>query len=47
MMWFDGGGIRGKLESCMRNMVCLSGGFLFGWKRVGGRDTFFLFGLFG
>lgn len=41
MMWFDGGGIRGKLESCMRNMVCLSGSFLFGWKRVGGGRLIF------
>lgn len=41
MMWFDGGGIRGKLESCMRNMVCL----LFGWKRGGGGEIRF-FGIF-
>lgn len=46
MMWFDGGDIRGKLESCMKNMVCLSGSFLFGWKRVGGGEIRF-FGLFG
>lgn len=48
MMWFDGGGIRGKLESCMRNMVCLSGSF-FVWMEEEGRGgyLFFLFGIFG
>lgn len=43
MMWFDGGGIRGKLESCMRNMVCLSGSFFVCMEESGrgGRLLFF------
>lgn len=47
MMWFDGGGIRGKLESCMRNMVCLSGGFFVwmeeeSWGKAGETYLFFV-----
>lgn len=46
MMWFDGGGIRGKLESCMMNMVCLSGSFFVWMGEEGGKILLFLGGLF-
>lgn len=42
MMWFDGGDIRGKLESCMMNMVCLSGSF-FVWMGEEGRGGILIF----